>query len=308
MKRYLWSWLTTTLLASSPEHHPSNPSSSETSRMSSSSKTTIPALVQEAHDLYQATAAFTSTSKLQATVAPGRVNLIGEHTDYTGGFVLPFAIDYATVVVGSGSLIASESSDGPRANLAFVSAQQPADQKGAVTNVELTLDSSPPAPAESSWTNYVIGAVYQYLSDVPVDQSLQLQFAISGNVPLGSGLSSSAALEVAVARFVEGVIGTTKESAESDKIRAQRCQKAENVWCHSPCGIMDQYVSSAAQAGQLLLLDCESLEAKHVAIPPAKQKEVVLVVTNSNVQHDIAGGEYPIRAVSYTHLTLPTKA
>ena len=122
---------------------------------------------------------------------------------------------------------------------------------------------------------------------------------------MGSGLSSSASLEVSVARFVEKIIGDRAFSSEKSskvipsKVRALRCQKAENEWCQSPCGIMDQYVSSAAQAGSLLLIDCTSLEYKETKMAQPTESNniepVVIVVANSNVQHDIAGGEYPVR-------------
>ena len=119
--------------------------------------------------------------------------------------------------------------------------------------------------------------------------------------------------EVSVARFVEEVLGSSVAfssipNKETDapilpaKIRAIRCQKAENTWCGSPCGIMDQYVSSAAQSGAFLLIDCTSLDYQETKMnlqsktdSKVDEDEVVLVVTNSNVQHDIAGGEYPIR-------------
>ena len=141
--------------------------------------------------------------------------------------------------------------------------------------------------------------VFQYLPDLPKSSELSLSFVISGDVPLGSGLSSSASLEVSVARFVEAVIGDLAFSSEASdvvpaKVRALRCQKAENEWCHSPCGIMDQYVSSAAKSGILLLIDCTSLDFQETKIKQSDNRPVI-VVANSNVQHDIAGGEYPIR-------------
>eukprot|EP00540_Astrosyne_radiata_P010037 CAMPEP_0116832178 /NCGR_PEP_ID=MMETSP0418-20121206/5749_1 /TAXON_ID=1158023 /ORGANISM="Astrosyne radiata, Strain 13vi08-1A" /LENGTH=421 /DNA_ID=CAMNT_0004461513 /DNA_START=93 /DNA_END=1358 /DNA_ORIENTATION=+ len=217
------------------------------------------------------------------TVAPGRVNLIGEHTDYTGGFVFPLAIDYATVVYGSGKVVEGNN----KSTIRLVS------KAGDQSMQECTLgrNAEPPTEEEarSSWTWYVVGVVAQYLSDLPESSSFELELAICGNVPLGSGLSSSAALEVSTARFLEEI---TKVQV-SPKDRALRCQKAENAWCHSPCGIMDQYVSSAATSGNLLLIDCTSF-----AYTPKQMKEphsVVLVITNSNVKHSIGAGEYPVR-------------
>ncbi|CAJ1896776.1 unnamed protein product [Cylindrotheca closterium] len=229
-------------------------------------------------------------------VAPGRVNLIGEHTDYTGGFVLPFAIEYSCVVYGQGKLTTSSSSSlssPTQASLSFVSAQ------GSQELVQLQITSESTPPEKSSWTSYVCGTVFQYLVDLPQSSHLELKFAMASDVPLGSGLSSSASLEVSIARFVEAIIGTTFafSSCEDDtnhaKIRAMRCQKAENTWCNSPCGIMDQYISSAATKGGLLMIDCTSLEAHQTLM--ASTERPLLVVANSNVQHDIGGGEYPIR-------------
>lgn len=226
-------------------------------------------------------------------VAPGRVNLIGEHTDYTGGFVLPFAIAFSTVVIGTGSVVEEESQTERTATIHFVSDKSP----DSVETFHISESSTP--PAETAWTTYVVGTVYQYLQDLPSPQShLDVTFAIAGDVPLGSGLSSSASLEVSVARFVEAILGDAAFSTAGDeksptKLRALRCQKAENEWCHSPCGIMDQAVSSAAKEGGLLLIDCRSLTFTETKM--VDKDMPVLVVANSNVQHDIAGGEYPVR-------------
>ena len=240
-------------------------------------------LVKDAKDLYKEH--FGSCDKTVAVVAPGRVNLIGEHTDYTGGFVFPLAIDFSTVIYGSGKVVESECT---ASTISIVSKNQPSKS----ITVTLDKDQSPPSEEEArkSWTWYVVGVVAQYLPDLPDGTVVDLTMTVAGNVPLGSGLSSSASLEVATARFLEEIIPLPDFSS---KTRALRCQKAENVWCHSPCGIMDQYVSSAAPPGSLLLIDCTSYEYQ-----PIQMKEpnsVVLVITNSNVQHSIGAGEYPVR-------------
>jgi galactokinase len=151
--------------------------------------------------------------------------------------------------------------------------------------------------------------VAQYLPDLPENTALDVTLAIAGNVPQGSGLSSSAALEVSVARFLECILGDNAFSSSEDaklpaKARALRCQKAENVWCHSPCGIMDQYVSSAASDGDLLLIDCTSneFEKVHTTNPPS------LVITNSHVKHSIGGGEYPVRVQQCNEATAALEA
>ena len=263
--------------------------------------TSLKELVGEAKELYEKN--FEANTAPVITAAPGRVNLIGEHTDYTGGFVLPFAIDFSTVVYGSGTLTDASSDDknnGQTISLKFLSKKSPHKVE------EFSLIPSSEPPTESSWTNYVLGTAFQYLPDLPTDKNLTVTFAISGNVPLGSGLSSSASLEVSVARFLEEVLGKTFAFSSCDpsdpaaKTRALRCQKAENQWCNSPCGIMDQYVSSAAVTSSLLLIDCRSLEYQLTKMAETTTTDgsitpVSLVVTNSNVQHDIAGGEYPVR-------------
>lgn len=204
--------------------------------------------------------------------------------------MLPFAIDYSTVVVGTGS-VKSDSEDSGGATLRFVSSKSPEDV------ITVKVDSTSTPPESVSWDTYVVGTIFQYLPDMPESSSLDLTFSICGDVPLGSGLSSSASLEVAVARFVEEIIGENAFSscpdAMSAKVRALRCQKAENDWAKSPCGIMDQYISSAGQEGSLLLIDCRSLEFQLVKM--ASKDEPVLVVCNSNVQHSIGSGEYPVR-------------
>jgi galactokinase len=261
----------------------------------------LKALIDKAKSLYleQFSAGDSSETKdVRVAVAPGRVNLIGEHTDYTGGFVLPFAIDYVTVVYGTGSLERLEDGVPSSASVRLMSTNSP----GNLEEIAINLESVP--PQQKLWTTYVAGTIFQYLPDLPKATKLNLCFVISGNVPLGSGLSSSASLEVSVARFVESILGDEHAFSSVDvsasaplnpkKTRAIRCQKAENDWCGSPCGIMDQYVSSAASAGALLLIDCTSLEYKETKMAETDPMPV-LVVTNSNVQHDIAGGEYPVR-------------
>jgi galactokinase len=248
----------------------------------------IKELVTTAKNLHQRH--FSSESPAWITVAPGRVNLIGEHTDYTGGFVLPLAIDYSTVVYGSGCL-----KEGcTESKICFVSAASPEIAE------EYTLDASsnPPNtedPNVRSWIWYILGVVAQYLPDLPENTAFDVSLAICGNVPLGSGLSSSASLEVSVARFLECVLDKfafhSTNVQPPSKARALRCQKAENEWCHSPCGIMDQFVSSAASDGDLLLIDCTSYEFEKVHTTNSTS----LVITNSNVKHSIGGGEYPVR-------------
>lgn len=229
------------------------------------------------------------------STAPGRVNLIGEHTDYTGGYVFPLAIGYSTVCYGRGSIVKTSTNQKCRT----VSTHDP------TTIVE--FDALPSAnPSETNkWANYVQGVVLQYLGDLKEDEMFVFDMSIAGDLPFGSGLSSSASLEVATAVFLESILkgnGVNVASMTTEKERkmerALRCQRAENVFCNVPCGIMDQCVSSAGCEGKVLLIDCRSLEIREVSMGSANvdaESKPVLVITNSNVKHSLGDGEYPVR-------------
>ena len=204
-------------------------------------------------------------------VAPARVNLIGEHTDYTGGLVLPMAIPFTTVAAidaASDGLyhFLSESFPGGR-TLA------PADRSGKT----------------AAWSDYPIGVLreLQALGIEPPPFTLRL----SGNVPLGSGLSSSASVEVATAMALLSHSGATLAPKEI----ALLCQRAENVYVQSPCGIMDQFVITAAVAGHALLLNTRDLSTESLPINHGDLARCRVVVANSGVKHSIAGGDYGLR-------------
>lgn len=261
-------------------------------------------LVETAKTLYQEKLAyFVQNHKPPAFVvgAPGRVNLIGEHTDYTGGYVLPLAIDRWTIVYGTGHLHTGKGNAPTTVRLRMVSDKALDD---LVEERRLSADVRPPDEVEPrSWVTYVVGTVAQYLPDLPHEGcSLDLAMAFASEVPLGAGLSSSASLEVATATFVECFMHDMafsslpkEEPMEPAVARALRCQKAENDWAYSPCGIMDQLVSSAAQDGMLLLIDCRSLELSHVQLKKDPTEKPMILVTNSKVSHSIADGEYGVR-------------
>lgn len=318
----------------------------------------IQSLIQDAKSLYHST--FQKTTKteendqgLLCTVAPGRVNLIGEHTDYTQGFVFPMAIEYSTVCVGTGSINKSASSTCEIISLNQKPCPEVITFESNKDNIMTPLDMDD----DNSWSNYVAGVVQRYMEDVlntssedndeeeGGDLSISFRIAIVGNVPLGSGLSSSAALEVAIASFIESLILKSRPTISSSssssslsnainvgniKEKALLCQKAENVFCNSPCGIMDQYVSVAGKAGTALLIDCRSLEYENIELGGGSNNSYnyhsgdndddheekktntgiiggnsnssannnpkpVFVICNSNVTHSIGGGEYPKR-------------
>jgi galactokinase len=200
--------------------------------------------------------------------APGRVNLIGEHTDYNDGFVLPAAIGMFTWVA-----LAPRSGDVLRIH-----------SKNFSDRIEIDLGDRDPRP-RGDWSDYVRGVVV-----VLQGAGYELRGAdvlVQGDVPVGSGLSSSAALEVAI-----GYALLDNSDVEIDRVELARlCQRAENEFVGMRCGIMDQFIVSTGHVDHATLLDCRSLEAKHVPVPDA----VRLVICNTMVKHALATGEYNIR-------------
>ncbi len=197
--------------------------------------------------------------------APGRVNLIGEHTDYNDGFVMPAAIGFST----------------------WVAVTLREDRRLSIFSenlselIEFDLDDAS-RQANGHWSNYVTGVA---LALEQAGHHLRgASLRIRGEVPMGSGLSSSAALEVATAYAL---------LANSDlyidrTCLAKLCQHAENEFVGARCGIMDQFVSNHGQAGKALLLDCRSLEYKLLPLPESAR----LVICNTMVKHELARGAY----------------
>lgn len=204
--------------------------------------------------------------------APGRVNIIGEHVDYCGGFVLPAAIDRGTVVgVGAGE----------RGVLRAVSREQP----GSVVEVVL---GERPGPGVPAWGRYVAGVVYELgRAGVDVGAAGGLDISVASGVPVGAGLSSSAAIEVATARAVLAFAGGGMDGLAVAKL----CQRAEREHAGVPCGIMDQYAAVFGRAGAAVLIDCHNLTHRYVRIDPS----VSIVIVDSGVKHELSGGEYADR-------------
>mmetsp|Transcript_86148 Transcript_86148/g.243344 ORF Transcript_86148/g.243344 Transcript_86148/m.243344 type:complete len:307 (-) Transcript_86148:102-1022(-) len=139
------------------------------------------------------------------------------------------------------------------------------------------------------WTNYVKGVVKQYAGDLPAGKKFVFQAVFASDVPLGAGLSSSAALEVATATLLEMISGVVPPNPAT---KALRCQKAEHEFCDMPCGIMDQFISAMGQDGHVLKIDCRSQVGSPV---PMNANEVVVLIANSKVKHELSGSEYPDR-------------
>ena len=215
--------------------------------------------------------------------APGRVNLIGEHTDYNDGFVLPMAIERRTVVV------AARRPEGLDVEPGDVDAIGPATARVVSQGVEgaaifgVTDDLKPGAP---KWGNYIRGVVAGMM-DEGIDVG-GFDMAIVSSVDRGGGLSSSAALEVAAATALEAVTGTRLDPVR----KALICQQAEHEFAGVPCGIMDQFISTMGKKGHALLIDCLSHEATPV---PMNDEDVVVLVVNTHVEHELSGGEYAQR-------------
>ncbi|HEY0709149.1 MAG TPA: galactokinase [Polyangia bacterium] len=208
-------------------------------------------------------------------VAPGRVNLIGEHTDYNDGFVFPMAIDRHTAVAGALAPAATTAAEGRRVRI--VSANLPDE-----AIIPIRADLQPEAPA---WANYVRGVIVGFLElglELP-----SLDLAVASDLPIGAGLSSSAALEVAVATAFEAALRTSLDPM----IKARLCQEAENRLAGVPCGIMDQATACLALAGSLLLIDCGDETIRAVALAD----ELSVIITDSGVQHAHSDGSYAQR-------------
>jgi len=186
--------------------------------------------------------------------APGRVNLIGEHTDYNDGFVLPMAIDRAVWIALS-----------PRA-----------DSQIRVRSLDLEVDSAfdlHSLTQGDGWLEYIKGVAYELQK---AGHELRgFDAVMTGDVPRGAGLSSSAAVELATARAFAAVSGFAWDAVQMAKI----AQKAENEWVGMNCGIMDQMASAAAKEGYALFLDCRTLEVQHAPLP--ENTSVVILDTST---------------------------
>lgn len=205
-----------------------------------------------------------SAKSVTAWRAPGRVNLIGEHTDYNDGFVLPVALDLGCeikVTPISGSTLKAHS-----------------EQQGA--SLEWPLESIASAEPAKNWGDYVLGVAREVAALGYKLHPVLLE--INATVPSGSGLSSSAALEVATALAL-------LDGQSIDKLELARlCQRAERNFVGMPCGIMDQYASVFGEAGSAILLDCRSQTHVAVQLPAG----VDIVVVNTMVKHELSGSAY----------------
>jgi galactokinase len=200
--------------------------------------------------------------------APGRVNLIGEHTDYAEGFVMPAAIDFATLAAIS-----------PRSDGKIVLYSENFSD-------ERTFDAAAlPSRAAQHWSDYPLGVLAMLAEKGNKIPAFSL--TLWGDVPTASGLSSSASVEVATALAVMSLLGVSYPGA----VLARMCQRAENEFVGANCGIMDQFISANGAEDHALLLDCRDLSYRLAPIP----SHVALVIANTMVKHSVAGSEYTSR-------------
>ena len=212
--------------------------------------------------------------RLQATAtvtaaAPGRVNLIGEHIDYCDGFVMPFAIDRYIVIAGC----ANGTSQARICDHGFPE----------VAEFDVT---EPQQIGSPKWSKYLRGVIRGFQDrghHIP-----GFDACIVSSIPGGAGLSSSAALECAMATFLEGLLDTVLDTRE----KALLCQKAEHDFALVPCGIMDQFASAFGKPNRLILIDCQSGEPELV---PFENPDLTVLIANTMVHHELSDGGYAAR-------------
>jgi galactokinase len=207
--------------------------------------------------------------------APGRVNVIGEHTDYNDGFVLPMAIERYAVMAA----------DLPASHFATARTHIEIYDIHFEEKAQIEL-IGPITKGLPKWSNYIRGVLCGFQNRGQKIPALDIAFM--STVPLGGGLSSSAALEVCTATLMEAATGKSIDPVE----KALLAQKAEHDFAGVPCGIMDQFISALGREGNLLLLDCRTRKTELV---PMSDPSVALLVINTNVKHELSGGEYAER-------------
>lgn len=224
-------------------------------------------LIQNVKDAFNSALSYAPTHIVQA---PGRVNLIGEHTDYNDGFVLPCAINYQTVV-------AAAKRDDNIVRVVSVDYGNETDEFDITQ--EITFQEN------KMWANYIRGVVKCLIGRGFEFKGVDI--SVSGNVPQGAGLSSSAALEVVIGQTFKELYNLNISQAEI----ALNGQQAENEFVGCNCGIMDQMVSAEGNENHAMLLDCRSLETTAVSMP----ENMSVVIINSNKKRGLVDSEYNTR-------------
>lgn len=201
--------------------------------------------------------------------SPGRINIIGEHTDYNNGFVLPTAIDKKIQ-------FKFRKNNTPNTCTVY----------SANFDTQFTFDLTTVKPSEQQWENYILGVIHEI--QLITDKLEGFDCVLDSNIPVGSGISSSAALECGLAFGLNELfnLGLSKISI------VEIGQRAEHNYVGTKCGIMDQFASVMSKAGHVILLDCQSLEYSYV---PVEIEPYKILLLNTNVSHNLASGEYNVR-------------
>lgn len=200
--------------------------------------------------------------------APGRLEILGNHTDYNNGFILSIALDLSIVIAGGQEEVS------PRRLAAWSSCFN--------ERVEAGLEEI--LPAEDSWINYPLGVLREIRESGIRLPSINI--AVESSLPVGAGVSSSAALELATAEAAYGMLGGRPATPLE---QAQLCQRAENDFVGVPCGILDQFSSLFGLRDHVLFLDCDTLHYDRIPLPDS---EVAVVIADSGVQHELVDGKY----------------
>ncbi|NND35387.1 MAG: galactokinase [Saprospiraceae bacterium] len=211
-------------------------------------------------------------SKPVITQAPGRINIIGEHIDYSDGFVLPMAIDKYIVVA------AALNGTSARCRVHAIDLNE---------SVEWSFDSL--LPDRPTWLHYIYGSIDQWYNQKLAAGGIDLAFC--GDIPLGAGLSSSAALEASTALAISRLWSLDVHQKEL----ALHCQQVEHQYAGVQCGIMDQYASIFGSLGQAILLDCQSVAHQYIACNLGKY---AFLLCNTGVSHSLASSQYNLRRQS----------
>ena len=216
-------------------------------------------------------------SRSTAVFAPGRVNLIGEHTDYNDGLVLPCAL-----TIGTGVAVAPRTDGKIRAVSRHVSSPE-------LLRDEFGVDRQIDRKAKNFWGNYLRGVIVaMQQSGIRVSGA---DVAIVGDIPQGAGLSSSASLTVGIARALLAGCSPSLSSGITPQQIARWAQWSEHHFADCQCGLMDQMAAAVASPGESILLDCRSLELKRIRVPP----QITTLIAHSGVERKLAAGEYNLR-------------
>ena len=202
--------------------------------------------------------------------SPGRINIIGEHTDYNNGFVLPTAIDKKIQFKfkRNGSL-------------------KTCNIRSNNFNVGFSFKLNEVSISENQWENYILGVIFE-INQLTTDKLRGFDCVLDSDIPIGSGISSSAALECGLAFGLNELFNLNL----SKQTIVELSQRAEHNYVGTKCGIMDQFASVMSKKGHVILLDCQSLEYEYI---PMNIEPFKILLLNTNVSHNLASGEYNTR-------------